>query len=121
MYAAFANDIVDCRHRRCHLCRLNYNRYRYAYNLKVLMIIFILLINRCGFVKTIETTSILNIDGHTKSSASQTRSIILPSSPSKQQQPQPQQPQQQHPQHQPKPSSVIYIPSLDGIIDDLRF
>lgn len=107
--------------------RLNCNRFIYAYAIKVLMIICVLLINRCGFVKTIETTSLLNINGLIKSGnasssgggASRIRSMILPSSTSKQQQTPPSPPQQQQ-QQQPKPSSVIYIPSLDGIIDDLQ-
>lgn len=107
--------------------RLNCNRFIYAYAIKVLMIICVLLINRCGFVKTIETTSLLNINSLIKSGnasssgggASRIRSMILPSSTSKQQQTPPSPPQQQQ-QQQPKPSSVIYIPSLDGIIDDLQ-
>lgn len=121
---AFSNGIVGRRHRyRRNDHHLNCNRFIYAYIIKVLMIICVLLINRCGFVKTIETTSILNIDGgHTKSGASQIRSMIFPSSTSKQQQQTPSvSPSPKQQQQQPKPSSVIYIPSLDGIIDDLRF
>lgn len=110
---AFGNDIVGRRRSDRRL-----NRFIYAYTTKVLMIICVLLINRCGFVRTIETASLLNINGHTKTSASQIRSMILPSSASKQQKPPSPTPPQQ--QQQPKPSSVIYIPSLDGIIDDLR-
>lgn len=118
----YAFGIIGHR-RRGH--RLNRNRFIYAYAIKVLMIICVLLINRCGFVKTIETTSLLNINGLIKSGngssvsggASRIRSMILPSSTSKQQQTPPPPPQQQH---QPKPSSVIYIPSLDGIIDGLH-
>lgn len=114
----FANSIAGCccRHHRSH--RLNCNRYIHTCSIKVLMIICVVLINCCGFVKTIETASLLNNNGgHTKSSSSSSstssiRSMILPSTTSKQQ---PSTPPPQQQQQQPKPSSVIYIPSLDGI------
>lgn len=94
---ATANDIVGC--------RLNFNRR----SLTVFMIICILFANCYDSAKTVETTSalILNTEAHRNSTASQISSNI--SQPPRQQQQQ----QQQH--HQPKPSSVIYIPSLDGI------
>lgn len=68
-----------------------------------LFFICVLLINRCGLVHTTETTASLRI-GSDASATTRLSSIISPS-----------------PIKQPKPSSVIYISSLDGIIDILFF
>lgn len=97
------------------VCRMNCNRCGYVYRLTVLMIILMLFINCCGSIKPIDaTSSLLHTDGSKNRSASQTISILTPpSAPSKQRSTDQQKQQQQH--HQPKPSSVIYIPSLDGI------